>query len=170
MRLAQELNLPLVTIIDTAGAALSKEAEEGGLATEIARSLYDLLGLRTPTLSVMMGQGAGGGALALLPADRTIAARNAWLAPLPPEGASAIMHRTVSHAQALAESQGITAAALAASGVVDVVVEENPDAAEEPVDFCRRIGAVIAVELQGLARRGAPGLQQRRAKYRALVS
>jgi acetyl-CoA carboxylase carboxyl transferase subunit beta len=170
MRLAQELNLPLVTIIDTAGAALSKEAEEGGLATEIARSLYDLLGLRTPTLSVMMGQGTGGGALALLPADRTIAARNAWLAPLPPEGASAIMHRTVSHAQALAESQGITAAALAASGVVDVVVEENPDAAEEPVDFCRRIGAVIAVELQGLARRGAPGLQQRRAKYRALVS
>lgn len=170
MRLAEELNLPLVTIIDTAGAALSKEAEEGGLATEIARSLYDLLGLGTPTLSVMMGQGTGGGALALLPADRTIAARNAWLAPLPPEGASAIVHRTVSHAQALAESQGITAAALAASGVVDVVVEENPDAAEEPADFCRRIGDVIAVELQGLARRGAPGLQQRRAKYRALVS
>ncbi|MFI2566199.1 carboxyl transferase domain-containing protein [Paenarthrobacter sp. NPDC018779] len=176
MRLASELGLPLVTIIDTPGAALSKEAEEGGLAAEIARSLYDLLGLSTPTLSVLLGQGTGGGALALLPADRTIAAEHAWLAPLPPEGASAIVHRTTSHAPALAESQGITAAALAGRGVVDLVVAEQPDAATEPVEFCRRLGDVIAVELQALAVSGAlsgPGfarLQARRARYRALVS
>lgn len=176
MRLADELGLPLVTVIDTPGAALSKEAEEGGLAAEIARSLYDLLGLGTPTLSVLLGQGTGGGALALLPADRTIAARHAWIAPLPPEGASAIVHRTTSQAPALAESQGITAAALAGRGVVDVVVEERPDAAMEPGAFCRRLGDVIAVELQGLTRAdgtgkaGAPGLQSRRARYRALVS
>ncbi|QOT19755.1 carboxyl transferase domain-containing protein [Paenarthrobacter sp. YJN-5] len=176
MRLANELRLPLVTVIDTPGAALSKEAEEGGLAAEIARSLYDLLGLETPTLSVLLGQGTGGGALALLPADRTIAAQHAWLAPLPPEGASAIVHRTTSHAPALAESQGITAAALAGRGVVDVVVAEQPDAATEPVEFWRRLGDVIAVELQALAVSGAlsgPGfarLQARRARYRALVS
>ncbi|MFJ4027231.1 carboxyl transferase domain-containing protein [Paenarthrobacter sp. NPDC089989] len=182
MRLASELGLPLVTIIDTPGAALSKEAEEGGLAAEIARSLYDLLGLSTPTLSVLLGQGTGGGALALLPADRTIAAQHAWLAPLPPEGASAIVHRTTSHAPALAESQGITAAALAGRGVVDVVVAEQPDAAAEPVEFCRRLGDVIAVELHALAASGALGglgvpaasgsarLQARRARYRALVS
>ena len=94
MRLAEELGLPLVTIIDTAGAALSQEAEEGGLAGEIARSLHDLIGLNAPTVSVLLGQGAGGGALALLPADRTIAAQHAWLSPLPPEGASAIVHRS----------------------------------------------------------------------------
>ncbi|TVU61270.1 acetyl-CoA carboxyl transferase [Paenarthrobacter nitroguajacolicus] len=170
MRLANELRLPLVTVIDTPGASLSREAEEGGLAAEIARSLYDLLGVGTATLSVLLGQGTGGGALALLPADRTIAAGNAWLAPLPPEGASAIVHRTTAHAAALAESQGITAEALAVCGVVDVVVEEIPDAAAAPVEFCHRLGGVIAVELQGLARRGAPGLHQRRAKYRALVS
>ncbi|WP_144661617.1 carboxyl transferase domain-containing protein [Paenarthrobacter nicotinovorans] len=170
MRLAQELGLPLVTVIDTPGAALSKDAEEGGLAAEIARSLYDLLALATPTLSVLLGQGTGGGALALLPADRTIAAQHAWLAPLPPEGASAIVHRTTSQAPALAESQGITAAVLADRGIVDVVVEERPDAAKEPGDFCRRLGAVIAVELQGLLLTGAAGLQARRARYRALVS
>lgn len=170
IRLAKELRLPLVTVIDTPGAALSKEAEEGGLAAEIARSLYDLLGLGTPTLSVLLGQGTGGGALALLPADRTVAARNAWLAPLPPEGASAIVHRTTAHAPALAESQGITAAALADSGVVDVVVEECPDAAQEPVGFCRRMGEVIAVELQTLTGSGFPRLQSRRARYQALVS
>ncbi|MDD7837047.1 carboxyl transferase domain-containing protein [Paenarthrobacter sp. AB444] len=170
MRLAQELGLPLVTVIDTPGAALSKDAEEGGLAAEIARSLYDLLALATPTLSVLLGQGTGGGALALLPADRTIAAQHAWLAPLPPEGASAIVHRTTSQAPMLAESQGITAAVLADRGIVDVVVEERPDAAKEPGDFCRRLGAVIAVELQGLLLTGAAGLQARRARYRALVS
>lgn len=170
MRLAKELSLPLVTVIDTAGAALSKEAEEGGLAAEIARSLYDLLGLDTSTLSILLGQGTGGGALALLPADRTIAARNAWLAPLPPEGASAIIHRTTEFAPALAESQGITAFALLANGVVDVIVDERPDAASEPADFCRRLGVVIGQELEGLSRRGAPGLELRRARYRALVS
>lgn len=171
MRLAAELRLPLVTVIDTPGAALSKESEEGGLAAEIARSLYDLLGLATATLSVLLGQGTGGGALALLPADRTIAAQHAWLAPLPPEGASAIVHRTTSKAAELAEAQGITASALAGRGVVDVVVPELPDAADEPGNFCRRLGEVVAVELHGLIRPGADGgRQQRRARYRALVS
>lgn len=176
MRLAAELRLPLVTVIDTPGAALTKEAEEGGLAAEIARSLYDLLGLATPTLSVLMGQGTGGGALALLPADRTIAAQHAWLAPLPPEGASAIVHRTTSQAPELAESQGITAAALADRGIVDLVLSEKPDAADDPAAFCRRLGGLVAVELQGLSRAeaagtaGATGREARRAKYRALVS
>src|SRR6478735_8019878 len=91
MKLAEELRLPLLTVIDTAGAALSQEAEEGGLAGEIARSLYELIGLESPPVSVLLGQGAGGGALALLPADRTIAAQHSWLSPLPPEGASAIV-------------------------------------------------------------------------------
>src|SRR3712207_9115504 len=75
----------LVTLIDTPGAALSREAEEGGLAGEIARCLEDLVMLGAPTIAVLLGQGTGGGALALVPADRVIAAANGWLGPLPPE-------------------------------------------------------------------------------------
>ena len=86
MQLAEELRLPLVTLIDTPGAALSREAEEGGLAGEIARCLQDLVMLRAPTLAVLLGQGTGGGALALVPADRVLAAANGWLGPLPPGG------------------------------------------------------------------------------------
>ena len=82
MRLAAELGLPLVSVIDTAGAALSAEAEQGGLAAEIARSLADLTTLDAPTLCLMLGQGAGGVALALLPADRVLAAQHAWLLSL----------------------------------------------------------------------------------------
>ena len=86
IRIATELDLPLVTIVDTAGADLSKEAEEGGLAGEIARCLAELVTLRAPTLCLLLGEGAGGGALAFLPADRVVAAQHAWLSRYRPRG------------------------------------------------------------------------------------
>nr|WP_231713200.1 acetyl-CoA carboxylase carboxyltransferase subunit alpha/beta [Arthrobacter sp. zg-Y769] len=147
MRLAEELDLPLLTVIDTAGAALSKEAEEGGLAAEIARCLNDLVGLDCPTVSVLLGQGAGGGALALLPADRTVAAQHAWLSSLPPEGASAIVYRDTLHGAQMAEQQGVTAFALASHGIVDHTVAELPDAAAEAPAFCRRMARAVEYEL-----------------------
>lgn len=151
MRLAEELGIPLLTVIDTAGAALSKEAEEGGMAGEIARSLHELIGLRSASVSVLLGQGAGGGALALLPADRTIAAQHSWLSPLPPEGASAIVHRSTEFAPAMSEAQGVNVAALYANGIVDHIVDERPDAAEEGRAFCRRLAGAIEYELSALA-------------------
>ena len=150
MRLAAELRLPLVTLIDTPGAALSKEAEEGGLAAEIARCLEDMVVLRAPTLAVLLGQGTGGGALALAPADRVLAAANGWLGPLPPEGASAIVHRTVDRADEMAAHQGVRATDLWRAGIVDRVVPERPDAGDEPVEFCRRLGRVLGEELANL--------------------
>ncbi|WP_280246989.1 acetyl-coenzyme A carboxylase carboxyl transferase subunits beta/alpha [Nocardia abscessus] len=169
MALAQELRLPLVLVIDTVGAALSKEAEERGLAPEIARCIADLVTLDTPTVSVLLGQGTGGGALALLPADRVLAATHGWLAPLPPEGASAIVFRDTDHAAELAAAQRISAADLLADGVVDRIVPEFPDAADEPVDFARRMVAAIAQELTALrARPESELLAARQARYRRL--
>ncbi|CCG01689.1 carboxyl transferase domain-containing protein [Blastococcus saxobsidens] len=150
MHLAAELRLPLVTLIDTPGAALSREAEEGGLAGEIARCLHDLVVLKAPTLAVLLGQGTGGGALALVPADRVLAAANGWLGPLPPEGASAIVHRTVDRAGEMAADQGVRATDLWRAGIVDRVVPERPDAADEPTEFCLRLGRVLGEELAGL--------------------
>ena len=169
MRLAEELGLPLLTVIDTGGAALSKEAEEGGLAGEIARSLHDLIGVGTPTVSVLLGQGAGGGALALLPADRTIAAQHAWLSPLPPEGASAIVHRTPDFAPAMSEAQGVNVASLYANGLVEHIVDERSDAALEGRAFCQRMGQAIEYELAELSSAGMGELLPRRLeKYRRL--
>ncbi|MFZ2177486.1 MAG: carboxyl transferase domain-containing protein [Rhodococcus sp. (in: high G+C Gram-positive bacteria)] len=150
MRLAEELQLPLVLVIDTLGAALSKEAEERGLAPEIARCISDLVTLRTPTVSVLLGQGTGGGALAFLPADRVLAAQNGWLAPLPPEGASAIVHRDITHAPEMAAAQGIRSLDLLRDGVIDAIIPEKPDAADEPVDFSKRVGEAISCELRSL--------------------
>jgi acetyl-CoA carboxylase carboxyl transferase subunit beta len=169
MRIAAELGLPLVTVIDTAGAALTREAEEGGLGGEIARSLVDLVDLDAPTLCVLLGQGGGGGALALVPADRVLAAQHAWLSPLPPEGASVIRHRTVAQAPRLAREQGISATRLRSVGIVDRIVAESPDAADEPEAFCRRLGAEIATELDVVRRLPATDRAARRAgRYRAV--
>lgn len=169
MRLAEELGLPLVTVIDTGGAALSKEAEEGGLAGEIARSLHDLIGLNSPTVSVLLGQGTGGGALALFPADRTIAAQHAWLSPLPPEGASAIVHRTTDFASEMSEAQGVNVASLYSHGMVEHIVDERPDAASESRAFSQRMGQAIEYELATLAAADlADLLPKRLEKYRRL--
>ena len=165
MRLASELRLPLLTVIDTAGAALSVGAENGGLAGEIARCLGDLVTLDAPTLSLMLGEGNGGGALALLPADRVVAAQHAWLSPLPPEGASAIVHRDTSHAPEMARAQRVRALDMHARGVVDRVVPEHPDAAAEPEEFCRRVGAVLAAELSRLLLDGPGAPSERVRRY-----
>ncbi len=125
MRLAEELGLPLVTVIDTPGAELSQRAEEGSIAGEIARCIATMTTMSVPTLSVVLGQGCGGGALALLPARVVVAAESAWLAPLPPEGASAIVHRgDTSHAPELAEHQQVRAVDLLRAGTVQHVVPE----------------------------------------------
>jgi acetyl-CoA carboxylase beta subunit/acetyl-CoA carboxylase alpha subunit len=153
IRLAQELSLPLVSVVDTPGAELSPEAEEGGLSAEIAACLADLAGLTVPSLCVLLGQGSGGAALALTATQRVIAAGNAWLAPLPPEGASEIVHRTTSRAAEVAKQQGIDADALASLGVVHRVIDELPDAADEPHPFSLRIVAAIEAELRAFGTR-----------------
>jgi len=169
MALAAGLRLPLVLVIDTAGPALSAEAEQEGLAGEIARCLGDLVTLPTPTVSVLLGQGSGGPALAMVPADRVLAALHGWLAPLPPEGASAIVYRDTAHAAELAAAQGIRSADLLASGIVDAIVPEHPDAAEEPIEFTKRLSKAIAAELAAL--RGVPDNQRyasRLTRYRQI--
>ncbi|SEG41415.1 acetyl-CoA carboxylase carboxyl transferase subunit beta [Thermomonospora echinospora] len=151
MRLSRELGLPLLTVVDTPGAVLSAEAEERGLAGEIARCLAELTTLAVPTLCVLLGEGTGGAALALLPADRVLCARHGWLSPLPPEGASAIVHRTTERAAEMARAQGVRSADLLAAGIADRLLPECPDAAEEPQEFCARAAVMIAEELAALA-------------------
>jgi acetyl-CoA carboxylase beta subunit len=169
MALAEELGMPLVTIIDTPGATLSQEAEEGGLGGEIARCLAELIDLSVPTIAVIMGQGTGGGALALAPADRVISARNGWLAPLPPEGASVIRFGDVTHASEMAIEQRIRSADLLHDGIVDEVVEEYPNAAEEPEQFCLRMGDAIVRHLADLRGTDLRTVRQRRlSRYQRL--
>ncbi|MFJ3957506.1 carboxyl transferase domain-containing protein [Arthrobacter sp. NPDC090010] len=124
--LAEALGLPLVTVVDTPGAELSVRAEEDAIAGAIADCIAELTMLTVPSVAILLGEGTGGGALALAATHRIVAAADAWLAPLPPEGASLIVQGDLEGASRLAASQGITAAALAEAGLVDAVVPEGP--------------------------------------------
>ncbi|KQY58379.1 acetyl-CoA carboxyl transferase [Aeromicrobium sp. Root495] len=148
MRLAHELGLPLVSVVDTPGAELSPEAEQGSVAGEIARCLATMATMTVPTVSVLLGQGCGGGALALLPAHQVVAAQNAWLSPLPPEGASAIVHGDVEHAAEMAEQQRVSAFDLAEIGFVHRLVAEPEDDSSEA--FSAAVAAEVADTLRSL--------------------
>ena len=105
--------------------------------------------------------------MALLPADRVIAARHAWLSPLPPEGASAIVHGgDPSFAAEMAAAQQVRAVDLRRRGIVDRLVAEHDDAADEPAAFSRRMGRVLAQEMAVLAARPAgQRLARRSGRY-----
>lgn len=137
--LAKELRLPLLTVIDTPGAELSARAEQGALAREIADCLSMLTTHEGPSVSVLLGQGCGGAALALLPARQVIAAGSAWLSPLPLEGASVIRYGDVTHAAEMAQTQRVTASALYAAGIVDRIVAEPMVETGDWSGFCREI-------------------------------
>src|SRR4029079_18498058 len=97
------------------------------------------------------------------------AALHGWLAPLPPEGASAIVFRAVVPAPELAAAQGIRSADLLRHGIVDAIVPERPDAADEPLEFTKRLSATSANELHGLS--AVPDderLAARLARYRRI--
>lgn len=148
MRLANELGLPLVSFIDTPGADLSPEAEQGAVAGEIARCISTMATMSVPTVSVLLGQGCGGGALALLPADVVVAAENSWLSPLPPEGASAIVHGDVDHAAEMSEQQGVSALDLFENGTVHHLVPEPDD--DTPEAFAHAMAAEVGARLRDL--------------------
>lgn len=144
LRLAQQLGLPVVAIVDTPGAELSPQAEEGALAGEIARCVADFLSLTVPSVSILLGEGGGGAALALLAARRVIAAEHAWLAPLPPEGAAALACRDAARAADVAQRQHIGAGELLARGIVAYVVAEPAPAHLDPDTFLRNIARACA--------------------------
>lgn len=150
MRIARDLALPLVTVVDNPGAAVSRESEEGGLAHGIAQCLVELSELPAPTVCALLGEGGGGTALALLLADRVLCAEHAWLAPLPPEAAAEVLHKTTALAGEVAEALGAGSAALVRDGIADRIIPEFPDAADEPEAFMRRVGAAIEEEISAL--------------------
>ncbi len=161
--LAQQLNLPLVTVIDTPGAELSVEAEEGGLVAQIARCLAELSLLEVPTVSVLLGQGCGGGAIALLPTDRVVATSRSWVSPLPLEGASVIRYRSPDRAPEMAQRQRVSAVAMAEDGFVDAIVPEDSTDSARTLDG---VGTEVAVALEDLfAQDSMQRLLTRRTRY-----
>jgi acyl-CoA carboxylase subunit beta len=133
VHLAGRLGLPVVTLVDTPGADPSPASEADGLGIEIARTFQALAECPTPVVSVCVGEGGSGGALALSYADRLLITEHSVFSVIGPEGAAAILERDPTRAPQVAEALGLTSADLLELGVVDAVVPEGQDALDAAV-------------------------------------
>jgi acetyl-CoA carboxylase carboxyl transferase alpha subunit len=168
MRLAERLGLPLVTFVDTPGAAPDAASEERGQAEAIARNIALMSGLRTPIVTVITGEGGSGGALAIAVGDVVMALENAIYSVISPEGCASILWRTSEAAQEAAVAMRLTAREQQALGVIDLVIAE-PDggAHKDPRETASRLREAIEAQLEALAHQDPDALvRSRYARYR----
>src|SRR6202521_4105648 len=130
--LAERFRLPLITLVDTPGAATDADSEAAGITGAIAESLARLARLRTPVINVVVGEGGSGGALALSVGDRLLMQENAIFSVIGPEAASAILYHDAEHAHELATRLKLTAADLVELRLVDRILPEQPAGHEAP--------------------------------------
>src|SRR5215468_7809430 len=167
MELANRFAIPVLSLVDTAGAYPGIGAEERGQAEAIARSTEACLQLGVPNVAVILGEGGSGGAIAIATANRVLMLEHAIYSVISPEGAASILWRDTAKAQEAATNMKITAQDMVRFGVIDSVVPEPTGGAHrEPQAAITMTGEAIATafaELQGLDREAVR--KQRREKF-----
>jgi acetyl-CoA carboxylase carboxyl transferase subunit alpha len=170
MRLAERFALPVVTLIDTAGAYPGVDAEARGQAEAIARAIETCLDIRVPLVTAIIGEGGSGGAIALAAANAVLMLEHAVYSVISPEGCASILWRDAAQAQAAAEALRLTAQDLLRLGIVDRIVPEPLGGAHRlPEEAIANLGGALDTALQPLL--GIDGgvlRDQRRAKFLAM--
>jgi len=170
MEMADRFHLPVVTLVDTPGAYPGIGAEQRGQAEAIARCIAACLKVRVPVISVIIGEGGSGGAIALAAGDRVLILEHAIYSVISPEGCASILWRSAERTQAAAEALRLTAQDLRKLGVIDRVIDEPLGGAHrDRDDVIARVGDAIERELLAL-RRIEPGKLRalRREKFLAM--
>jgi acetyl-CoA carboxylase carboxyl transferase subunit alpha len=124
MRLAEKFNMPVVTLVDTAGAYPGIGAEERGQSEAIGRNLFAMAQLKVPIVTAIIGEGGSGGALAIAMGDQVFMLQFATYSVISPEGCASILWKSASHAPTAAATLGITADRLKPLGLIDEIVPE----------------------------------------------
>jgi acetyl-CoA carboxylase carboxyl transferase subunit alpha len=151
MRLAQKFELPVVTLIDTTGAYPGVGAEERGQSEAIASCLYLMAGLETPIVSIVIGEGGSGGALAIGVSDRLLMLQYSIYSVISPEGCASILWKSADKAEEAAEAMRITADSLEKFGLVDEVLEEPLGGAHrQPTVMAHKIREALVRHLDEL--------------------
>ena len=167
MDMANRFGIPVVTLVDTAGAYPGIGAEERGQAEAIARSTDACLALGVPNVAVILGEGGSGGAIALATANRVLMLEHAIYSVISPEGAASILWRDTAKAQEAATNMKITAQDMARFGMIDVIVPEPVGGAHrDPKAAIAATGEAIAAALSELRPLDAAAVRsQRREKF-----
>ena len=170
MRLAEKFNKPVITLIDTPGAYPGIGAEERGQSEAIARNLFTMASLRVPIVSVVIGEGGSGGALAIGMADRLLMLQHAVYSVISPEGCAAILWDDPKKAPDAAEAMKMTAEDLLRLGVIDEILSEPPGGAHrDPMAMCDAVKKAIELHLGALLELPLEELLRRRSKkYRRI--
>lgn len=170
MELADRFGLPVITLVDTAGAYPGIGAEERGQAEAIARSTEMCLALRVPIVSVVLGEGGSGGAIAIATGNRVYMLEHAIYSVISPEGAASILWRDSTRAREAASSMKITAEDLKALGIIDGIIPEPVGGAHrDPDAMIKATGAIIETALTELSKKSGDELRlERRQKYLAI--
>ena len=129
MKIAEKFKIPIVTFVDTAGAFPGKEAEERGQSESIANSILVSLKVKSPIISIIIGEGGSGGAIGLATADRTLMLQNAIYSVISPEGCASILWRNTSFTQKAAETLKLTAQDCYKLKIIDEIIDEIPGGA-----------------------------------------
>src|SRR5438094_281210 len=171
MEMADRFGIPVLALVDTAGAYPGIGAEERGQAEAIARSTAACLELGVPNVAVIIGEGGSGGAIALATANRVLMLEHAIYSVISPEGAASILWRDTSKAQEAATGMKITASDMTRFGVIDQIVPEPAGGAHRnPARAIAATGEAIAIALDDLAGLDPATLRrQRREKFLAMV-
>jgi acetyl-CoA carboxylase carboxyl transferase alpha subunit len=166
-RLAEKFGLPLVTLVDTGGAYPGKDAEEGGQAGAIANSILTFTGLQTPTVTVVIGEGGSGGALALAVCDRVFMLENSIYSVISPEGCAALLWREAAEGPKAAAALHLIAMDLFELGLIDGVIPEPTGGAHtDPAATAKRVMREVQLALGELEKLDpAERLRLRHEKY-----
>jgi acetyl-CoA carboxylase carboxyl transferase subunit alpha len=152
MEMADRFDIPVLALVDTAGAYPGIEAEERGQAEAIARSTEACLALGVPNVAVILGEGGSGGAIAIAAANRVLMLEHAVYSVISPEGAASILWRDTAKAQEAATNMKITADDLMRFGVIDEIIREPKGGAHrDPRATIRTVGEAVKAALQSLA-------------------
>jgi acetyl-CoA carboxylase carboxyl transferase subunit alpha len=167
MEMADRFGIPVLSLVDTAGAYPGIGAEERGQAEAIARSTDACLNLGVPNVAVILGEGGSGGAIAIATANRVLMLEHAVYSVISPEGAASILWRDAAKAQEAATNLKITAQDLAKFGVIDTILKEPSGGAHrDPDAMISRAGDAIAQAFNDLRSLDTAAIrQQRRQKF-----
>jgi acetyl-CoA carboxylase carboxyl transferase subunit alpha len=163
MKMAERFGLPVLTLIDTAGAWPGIDAESRGQSEAIARNLMEMAELKVPVICTVIGEGGSGGALALGVGDRTVMLEYSVYSTITPEGCASILWKDAGKAKEAAEQLGMTAPRLKSLGLIDKMVREPTGGAHRnPNQMGKRLKAVLLNELDALQKLSVDQLLARR--------
>lgn len=170
MKQAEKFKRPIITFIDTPGAYPGMEAEERGQGEAIAKNLFEMSKLKVPTISIVIGEGSSGGALAIGMTDIIIMLENSVYSILSPEGFASILYKDSSKSEEAAEKMKITAKELKKLQIIDEVIEEPENGAQEDFEkVCNNLKNILVKNIKELSNLSSDKLVSKRyEKYRKI--